>query len=519
MIPGEEPASRPGAAGATTGLTLLAGSLWSTAGYLVPVAYTLVGSIIAARVLGPDGMGKQSFIAWTALSLALLLGDGLSTGVVRFVGERIGAGKPDEARALFGWALRWEVLAGIVGFAVCALLGVLRGELQSAWLLAGVACAAITIHNVPAGVLIGSQRYRQSTVPGLITGGLGITATVVVLQAGGGITGMFAVEALATVANLVWTFVLARRTAHELSATAHLPLALRKAVARFSLVATATVLFSLVVWQRSEFFFLDRYRAASEIAAYSVAFAAVAAAQRVPDGLTQVVMPAMATLFGAREGQRIRSGFWRAFRLVTVVSLPLAAGMIAVGPRTLSFVYGAAYERAGPVLVVLMITFPLVPIRHLGASLLLGVGLQGRTVAADAAASFANVVAAVILVPRHGAVGAAWASAVAQAVSCAAILALAAPHVRPADFRSGRLLRSGIAAVAAGLGGWLGVQVVAGGLGILAGVAFGAAAYLLVAVPLRALDADDAAWLSNNAGDRLGGLVARACRPFLTNAT
>jgi len=500
-------------------VALLAGSLWSTAGYLVPVAYTLVGSIVAARLLGPEGMGKQSFIAWTALSLALLLGDGLSMGVVRFVGERIGAGRPDEARGLFGWALRWEVLAGIVGFAACALLGAVRGELQAAWLLAGVACTAITIHNVPAAVLLGSQRFRQSTVPGLLTGGAGVAATVIVLQAGGGITGMFAVEAVATTVNLVWTLVLARRVTHELSATAQLPATLRRAAARFSLVTTGTVVFGLVVWQRSEFFFLDRYNAASEIAAYSVAFAAVAAAQRVPDGLTNVVMPAIATLFGARENERLRAGFWRAFRLVTVVSLPLAAGMIAVGPRTLSFVYGAAYERAGIVLVVLMLAFPLVPIRHLGASLLLGVGLQGRTVAADAVASAANVVAAVLLVPRHGAVGAAWANAIAQVVSFVAILVLAAPHVRPADVRAGHLARAGIASAAAGLGGWLGVQAVGGGLGVLAGVALGAAAYVLVAVPLRALDADDAAWLAANAGDRLGGVVARACRPFLTNAT
>ena len=64
---------------------------------------------------------------------------------------------------------------------------------------------------VPTSVLAGAQRWRQGSVPGLVTGVATVPLTVVVLELGGGITGLFGLEAAAVFANLIWTSALARR--------------------------------------------------------------------------------------------------------------------------------------------------------------------------------------------------------------------------------------------------------------------------------------------------------------------
>ena len=52
------------AAEATTGQTVLTGGLWHGLGLLLPQLYTVVISVAAARILGPDDLGRQSFIAF-----------------------------------------------------------------------------------------------------------------------------------------------------------------------------------------------------------------------------------------------------------------------------------------------------------------------------------------------------------------------------------------------------------------------------------------------------------------------
>src|SRR5204862_781207 len=65
--------------------------------------------------------------------------------------------------------------------------------------------------------LIGAQRWRDASIVGLATGTAATAAIVLVLAAGGGITGMFAVEAVLTIANLVWTSALGRRALRSIA--------------------------------------------------------------------------------------------------------------------------------------------------------------------------------------------------------------------------------------------------------------------------------------------------------------
>jgi O-antigen/teichoic acid export membrane protein len=490
---------------------VLAGSLWNGLNATLPQLYTLVQSVLAARVLGPVDMGRQSFIAWAAVTVKLLVTGGVPRTVVRFVADALGRGASDEARAVVRLAWRVEVVGATLATVALVAVAVARPELRLAWLLAAATCALTALHGVPYGALAGAQRWRGNAQVGLVIGGLATVATVVVLLAGGGITGMFAVEVVAAALSLGITAVRARRALAPDHDRRHArPVApLTPRFARYAAAASVLIALEVVVWKRSEFFFLERYAGPADIAHYSVAFAAGAALAQLVEGLAGVVSPAIATLWAGGEHERVRVGLGRAWRLLTLATMPITAGAIAIGPAVLQLVYGDEYRSSGRVLVLLMVSFPLVPANLLGMAVLLGLGRLRLAAVAVVGAAVVDVGLSVWLIPGLASDGAAIANSVGQAVASVLTLTLALRLIGRFEAEPAALVRTVVVAAAAGLSArWIVVAPI-GGLRVPAAVAagivvFGAGVLLLRAFPVR-----DLRWLEETAGHRLGGLVGR----------
>jgi O-antigen/teichoic acid export membrane protein len=148
------------AARRTTGASVLGSSVWNAASSLVPQVYLVVTSIVLARFLGPDDMGRQSFISFVEISAVLVLTGGLPTALTRFVGEELGRGRPAAAWDVLRWAWRIQVVAAVVGTAGIAAVGLAGAHPPAAWVIAGGICGLAILHTVPSAALAGFQRWR-----------------------------------------------------------------------------------------------------------------------------------------------------------------------------------------------------------------------------------------------------------------------------------------------------------------------------------------------------------------------
>jgi O-antigen/teichoic acid export membrane protein len=511
-----------GAAATTTSSSVLRGSAWSLAARGLPQAYVLLISVIAARYLGPEGMGRQSYIAFIAISATMLFTGGLSVSLMRFIGETLGRGEPAAVRDLIRWGWAIAVISALIGGGTLVVAALAGSEPQNAWVLAGVGTSLGILHAIPSALLIGAQRWRDASLVGLITGTVSVPAVLIVLQAGGGITGLFAVEAVVAAVNLGWTSLLARRALDGLTAdpaSAPAPpsatrssAALRRRTGAYALLLSLNVLLSVVVYKRSEFFFLDHYATDSEIAIYSIAFAATSALALLPEALTSAAVPAFATLFGAGEIQRLSTGFTRGVRMLAIASLPVTAAMLALGPATLQLVYGGDYAGTEPVLRIMLIVSPVLPLLNVSYALMLGLGRIKAVLFSNAAAAAVNVTLALILVPRYDAQGAAVANGAAQLVVAVLVLGYTRRMIGPFDTPWGSLAKTLLASAAGGLAAFGIVSALPGLAGCVLGLLAGAASFTGLARLLRFLPPDDAEWLAEMAGERRGGSVARAIR-------
>jgi O-antigen/teichoic acid export membrane protein len=406
-----------------------------------------------------------------------------------------------------------------LGGGVLLVVALAGAEPQSAWVLAGLGAAFGVLHTVPSSLLIGAQRWREATIVGLSTSTVAVPATIVVLAAGGGITGMFAVTAATGFANFTLTWVLARGAMRSLGSPSRRDRSVERATARYAAWSSLGVLLTFIIFRRSEFFFLDHYSTDSEIALYSIAFAAIYGLTLLFEATSGVVIPAFATLKGAGATDRIRSGYERSLRLVTMASLPIAAGVLALGPEMLRLVYGDDYSGTEPVLRLMAMSLPFVPIMYISTGLLAGLGLVRPGLVAGAGAAVLNVVLAFVLIPEHDAVGAALANTGAQVAIAVAVFAYTWKLMgeRPLDVPT--IVRPAIASALAGACAWLILSALAGVPGVLLGTAAGVAVFAVAGRLVGVLRDEDAQWLWNASGERaLGRVVRPACRALAGRA-
>ncbi|HVA61417.1 MAG TPA: lipopolysaccharide biosynthesis protein [Mycobacteriales bacterium] len=497
----------------TTGSNAVGGLLWTLLSNLTAPLLLLTTSVVAARFLGPTGMGQQSFIAFASLSLGLALSSGMSSALYRYVGTSIGMGRGAALRGALRRVWVLQSVAAVADFAGLAAIGLTHtnSTIRLAWILSAATSGLTVLQTVPSAILIGAQRWRQAGVIGLLTGVVATAATAAVLAAGWGIPGMFGVELIAVAVNVGWVLARSRATVRELIPTVGDPEELTGEILRFAGLATAQTLLAYVVWQRSEFFFLSRYTVAAQIAVFSIAYASATAVQRVLEGITAVLHPVLAAMLGAGQHERIRVAVGRAARLVLLATPPIIGGLLAVGPEALRLIYGDAYRQTGPVLVILAAVIPLVIVARVGASILNVLRRLWVLMGCLAVATVVDIALCLALIPRHAALGAAVANTAAQAVAAVLEIIAAVRIVGPVEWRfpaiTRGLLATGVSAAAAVVA----VRVVGGVAGVAAGVVAGTAAYAVAAVLVRPFPSTDLDWLEAAAGDRLGGLVRRVC--------
>jgi O-antigen/teichoic acid export membrane protein len=489
-------------ASGTAGAAVARSGLWNLASTAVPQLYVIAVSIAAARYLGASNFGRQSFIAFVALSLATLLTAGLPTTLTRYIGDAVGRGDRGTLAGLLRWSWRVEAVAAVLGSVALVCVALAGATPRAAWLFAAVSVAAQVLVRVPNSFLNGLHRWREPSIIALAVGFVAMCATIVVLALGGGISGMFAVEAIAGVTMLAAMAWIARRF-HPVGIRPRLNRKQLSPVIRYSLLASAGVVLTLIVYRRSEFLFLAHYSSDAQIALYSVGFAAVAALLLISQPLVGVALPAVATLWGAGSHDRIRSGYGRANRLLLLFTLPVTAAALALGPETLRLVYGPEFSSIGPVLLILLAPLPLYSVMSLSNVVLAGIGRLGFPLVAGAVAAGVNIGLDFVLIPSHGAIGAAIANSTAQLMAGLPVLVYTQRLIGLTAIQFWPVARVAMASAIAGLVAWLMLQWLGGATGVVAGLAAGAAAFAVLASLLRILVPEDASWLAHVGGVRL----------------
>ncbi len=165
---------------------------------------------------------------------------------------------------------------------------------------------------------------------------------------------------------------------------------------------------------------LAHFRDAAEVGVYSVAVYVGEMLWLLPGALTPLLVHSSGA--GSHDADRDPTAA-RAVRLGLGLTLAVAVPLFLVARPLLTLLAGGAYAEAGPALRALL---PGIVAFAPGAVLagdFIGRGRPHWNTQASVLTVAVNMAAGLVLIPRHGAVGAAWASSLAYACGSAVMLA------------------------------------------------------------------------------------------------
>jgi O-antigen/teichoic acid export membrane protein len=456
-------------------------------GQPVTWALTLAFTVLVPRNVGPDEWGEWVIAMGVGQVATLLFDIGTSTVILKGVSRY-----PEDSSEAMGIALTVRTL--LAPLLVLAIVGFSFVAHYSAHtrLIVAVVAVSVAASYVAAPAVAGLRAFEKMHLSTIVT----VLSTVILT--GGAIVmvkffalGVISIAILSVVAQ---TLGLALQVYwfHKL-----VPIRLR---INHSLVAQ---LFTegLPYWITSGFFtmyvwldgvMLSLMASPHENGWYGVCLQLISVPGFLISAVTTAVFPTLAR--GVADGGEMSAEVVaRSFRLLVVLSLPMAAGMSLISTNLIAVLYGGWFAPAAGAISILALTIPSVYVATLVSTCLVAADRQIQWTWVMASVLGLNLVLNLFAIPffhthyGNGAMGAALSLLISDFATGVLGLALLPRSLRPA-------VRGTIPAILAALAATLVMSAVVWPLRDLwlpIPILAGAAVFILVALPLRAFPRDE----------------------------
>lgn len=361
---------------------------------------------LAARAVGLDGAGK--YVAATAFTtiFSVFVDLGLANVLVREVAKF-----PEKAEELLANVLGIKsvlaVGAVIAATVVARLLGY-HGDTLTMISIASAVMVLDSIHLVFYAVMRGFQDLRWEAV-GVVTGQLVTIVSGAIFLFGLHLPLPFLIVALllGSTWNVVWSaWSVTRRFPVRLS------LKWDRSIVRF--LASIAVPFALAgvfsrVYSYLDSVMLSRLATDAEVGAYGVAYKLAFAFQFLPMSFAAAVYPAMSEYY-VSDRKKLGTVFAASVKYLLLVVVPLACGVAVLAVPIINALYGPSFAAAAGPLQVLIFSLIFAFLYWPGGSLLNACDRQSQNTGIMFATMASNLALNVFLIPRYGAMGAAYAA-------------------------------------------------------------------------------------------------------------
>jgi O-antigen/teichoic acid export membrane protein len=388
----------------------------------ITLLVTLSTSIYIARVIGPTKLGYFNLVFWL-VNIACTVGSlGIPLTTFKYLGEFLGGGKKDLARAVFFYSLRAQTLISCILTAISMIAALTMVDhlyrLCSALLVLSMLPNMVTF--VPSQANTAAENSKLNT-RGAFAGAIVYVIVVVLsLTMGWNLVGIAAGILLSRVVELVIKIIPVLKLVEDVPRIP-LPPEIRKRMFTFSGLSTGLLLVQIIVWDRSDVIFLKLLQTdIRQLAFFSVCFSLADRLVLPVQAFANALAATQMAEYG-RNKARLFKITSLAFVYVLMGALPIMVGIACVGAPFIRVVYGAQYLPAIPVFfVVALLSIPKAVLTP-AQTLLYSTEDVGFVLKCGLVASVLNIVLDIALIPRYGAIGAAYVNGITQSLAVLAI--------------------------------------------------------------------------------------------------
>lgn len=395
--------------------------------YLVQLASLVLPLLTVpylARVLRPDGWGLLVFSQSFAIWLSMLLEYGFGLSATRMIARQPGSTEYVATVVARVQGAKCLLLLAVAAVSVVVWWAVPTFRVHPSYLFWAVLAAVAQGFNV-AWYYQGIERMKGLAVIEVISRTaivVGIFAfvkrpdqgwVVLMLQACAG--------AIAVISTTWWI----HRTVPRIRPTLHASWTMIVETAGLFLFRSASGVYTF-----ANSFILGMFAEARVVAYYGGADKLVRAGISLLDPISQALYPRMSHL-AVNDPSRARHMVRMSLLLIGTIGAVGGVCLAFAAPVLVRLLLGTGYESAIPVLRVLAMLLPIIAVGTvLGIQWALPMGLDRPFYRIVVSAGIFNIVFAILLVPRYGALGMAWAVVFTETFVVLGLLALALRHGR-----------------------------------------------------------------------------------------
>ena len=374
----------------------------ATAAKFSMAAIGFVGTIIFARMLGPERFGAY-YILFSIVKIVDLPIEGWATAAKKRFSEE-NAQKEQVAGGQFVFALTW-ICIGSIGTLVTAQYLTSYTEIAAAAPLAiALLCSeALFVSSerlLQARGLIGIATWTDA-LRSYVTFGFQLTLVL----AGWGVAGMaYGLSAASLLVTPITLYYVGIRPQFPSLDT----LTSQWEYAKYSLPGT---LFGRV-YDRFDTLLLGYLLGPTAAGWYEVAYKLVTPAKFVSETASSGLMARVSHLIS--RGKGISEDVTNVLAYASILSIPIFFGSLVVAEPLIVTVYGAEYADAAPLLVVIALYHVVTTQNMVLSQTIYGINMPQRVMWVSVGAVFLNFVLGIVLVPSIGPVGVAFATLAAE---------------------------------------------------------------------------------------------------------
>ncbi len=393
--------------------------MYSVIGYVWPMFFSIFVTPVIIFHLGIKNYGIYLFIN-SIVALLGILEFGISTAIVKHFAFYYG--KKDEAalKTLIRTANSLVFVIGLVGLGISVGIEFIGPHLMpnqfasyaqymSLFLIGGGIFFMNCLFSVYGMILIALQRFDLSNKIGVISITVSSLSMLFLVLAGGSIKSIFILQFLISTVFGYITY----RAVKKILPWAGLKYEWNrpeiKKCYKFSIVASINNV------ANSALSSLDRliipfYVGPSNLTFYSVPGNITNKIPGIANTLSTMIFPMTSQLDGGGETARIEALYIRSFRLITIIAAATTITTITYSHKILLFWLNADFaNHSSTVLVILAATCFIIALFGPLSNFLLGLGKLKFLTTMSVGMGVLNAVLLLVLLPRYGIIGAAWA--------------------------------------------------------------------------------------------------------------
>jgi O-antigen/teichoic acid export membrane protein len=368
------------------------------------------------RSLGVGGFGTWS-VMFTVATVFVLLEEGVSVGVTKFVAELSARGRRRELDETVGAAVVLMGAAGLVGAAIALAVGLLAPGLaaegdREGFQVGMAVLAAGMVVRFPfvayGAALMGFQRYDlYNAAQAVATLGFAAGALVAV-ESGAGVLGLAIAYSAALAAGGVLFVLMLARAERGLSLRPRLgERGARRRIGTFGSLALVadTMVFA---GQRMDTVVIAAIRSAAQAAPFAAAIKLAGGLQALTFPFITLLMPMVSDLKARGERAEVVRRMMISTRVAAQLTLPAAVAFALFSVDIVDVWLGAdAPDVTADIIAVLMAVQVLTLTTLSAEKVLVGVGKVKLVAGLAGLEGVSNVALSIALVSAHGAIGAA----------------------------------------------------------------------------------------------------------------